>query len=89
MTLGMPERLDLGALLHRFVHRQVEDAGHGTNFLAHAFAGTNEQRIDEAFGAEAGLADERTQRVRAAQAAGTISWECHNKQILALGEWGR
>ena len=78
---GNAERLDLGALLHRFVHRQVEDAGHGAHFFAHAFAGTDEQRVDEAFRAEAGFADERTQRVGAAQAARTINWECHNREF--------
>ena len=78
---GNTHRLDLGALLHGFVHREVEDAGHGAHFLAHAFAGTDEQRIDKAFGAKAGFTDKRTQRVRAAQAAGTISWECHNSKF--------
>ena len=83
---GNAQRLDLGALLHGFVHREVEDAGHGAHFLAHAFAGTDEQRIDESFRAEAGFADERTHRFGATQAAGTISWECHNSKILAPQE---
>src|SRR5208337_4593506 len=49
--------------------------------FAHAFAGADEKRIDETFGAEAGFADKRAHRVGAAQAAGTISWECHNSKF--------
>ena len=83
---GNAQRLHLGALLHRFVDRQVVDPGHGAHFLANAFARANEQRIDEAFRAEAGFADKRAHRFGATQAAGTINWECHNNKILAPRE---
>src|SRR5208337_3328595 len=78
---GNAQRLDLGTLLHRLVHGEVEDARHGAHFLAHTFAGTDKQRINESFRTEAGFTDERTHRVRAAQAAGTIDWECHNSKF--------
>ena len=29
-------------LLHRFIHRKIEDARHGPDFLAHTLAGTDE-----------------------------------------------
>ena len=80
---GNAQRLHLGALLHRFVDRQVVHPGHGAHFLANAFAGTDEQRIDKAFRAEAGFADKRAHRFVATQAAGTINWKCHNSKILA------
>ncbi len=78
---GNAERFHFGALLYRFVHRKIEDAGHGAHFLAHAFARTDEQGIDEAFGAQTGFADERAHRFRATQATGTINRECHNRKF--------
>ena len=81
MTLGMPSDFHLGALFHRFVDRKIEDAGHGAHFLANAFAGTDEQRIDKAFGAEPGFANERTHRFGATQAAWTIGGEWHNRKF--------
>ena len=38
ITLGMPSALHLGALLYCFVDGEVEDSGHRTHFLAHAFS---------------------------------------------------
>ena len=80
---GNAQRLYLGALLHRLVDRQVVHAGHGAYFFANAFTGADKQRIDESLRAKTGFADKRTHRFIATQAAGTISWECHNNKILA------
>ncbi len=78
---GNAQRFHLGALFHRFVHRKIKDAGHGAHFLANAFSGANEQRIDKAFGAEPGFANERTHRFAATQAAWTIGGEWHNRKF--------
>ena len=40
----------------RFVDGEVEDAGHGTDCLANAFAGTDKERVDEVAGLENGFA---------------------------------
>ena len=40
------ELAHLAALFDQLVHREVEDARHGRDFLAHAFARLDEERID-------------------------------------------
>ena len=61
---GNAQRLHLGAFLYRFVDRQVVHAGHGAHFLANAFAGADEQRIDKAFRASGGFRGQRSASLR-------------------------
>ena len=46
--------------LHGFVDGEVEDAGHGGDFAANAFALAEEERVDEGAGVQVRLAHERT-----------------------------
>jgi hypothetical protein len=50
MTAGMPSFFTSAALLDRFVDGEIEDAGHGANFLAHSLTRADEERIDETLG---------------------------------------
>ena len=54
------------ATADRLIQRKIEDAGHGPDFLAHAFPWANEQWIDETFRSEPGLAHQGTQCAGAA-----------------------
>ena len=51
------------------VDGEIEDAGHGTDRVAHALAGADEERIDQVAGVERGFANQRAKRLSAAQAA--------------------
>ena len=62
---------------HGFIDREVEDAGHGGDFLADAFAGAEKERIDERAGVEVGLADEGAQGRGAAETAHAGDGEVH------------
>jgi hypothetical protein len=53
-------RLRRGRLFDRFIDRQLEDARHRADRLAHATSGRDEQRVDEAVWCQPRLADERT-----------------------------
>jgi hypothetical protein len=64
---GNTQAVNLPALFNQLVDREVEDAGHGGDFLAHAFARHHEQRVDQALHAQAGLAHEPPQRFRLPQ----------------------
>ena len=63
--------------LEGLVDGEVEDAGHGGDFLADAFAGAEEERIDERAGMEMGLADEGAQGRGAAETAHAGDGEVH------------
>ena len=70
---GHPVGLGGGRLAHGLVDRQLEDAGHRTHFAAFAFAGADEERVDEVVRRQAGLADERANRRCAPQAPRTVA----------------
>jgi hypothetical protein len=53
---------------HGFVHRQIEDAGHRTDWLADALAGAHKHGIHESVGREPGFSNQVAQFRRAAKA---------------------
>ena len=63
--------------LHRLVDGEVEDAGHGGDFLADAFAGADEDGLNERGGGEVGFADEGAQGFGAAETAQARGGEVH------------
>ena len=83
---GNTQRARFVGFLYRFIDRQIENAGHGAHFFAHAFAGANKERIDKVLGSEPSLAHHVAQGRGAAQAAQTCSREGH-AQILAGAGW--
>ena len=86
---GDAEGMDLAAFLDRLIDGEVEDAGHGADRLADAFAGTDEERIDEAGGSKPGLAHERAQGFGAAQPALTIDRKGHDCESIVPQRDGR
>ena len=44
---GNAQRRGLARLFHRFVHRKIEHARHGPDFLAHTFARADEQGVNK------------------------------------------
>ena len=52
-----------------FVDGEVEDAGHGADWAAHAFAGAEKEGIDQVAGVDGGLADQGAKGFGAAEAA--------------------
>ncbi len=67
------ELCGLFGFAHGLVDGEVEDAGHGADWIAHAFAGADKERIDEVAGLQRGLAHQRAQRLSCA-AAGACDW---------------
>ena len=61
------------ALLHQFVHRELEIARHGADLSAHAFARADEQRQDEMRRIELGFAHQASHRFGRAQAAHSMN----------------
>ena len=59
-TPGIPFGFRRSGFPHRFVHRQLADAGHRSDFAPLSLTRTDEQRIDEHVGSQAGLANERS-----------------------------
>ncbi len=68
--------------LHGFVDREVEDAGHGGDLAANAFAFAEEERVDERAGMQVRLAHERTHRRRGAEAAQACRGEVHGSSVV-------
>ncbi len=54
---------------HSLVDGEIEDAGHGADWVAHALAGADEERVDQVAGLERGFAHQGAKRLGAAQAA--------------------
>ena len=77
----MPSAAADFGFLHRFIDGEVEDAGHRANFAADAFAGAEEQRIDQCAGLEMGFADQAAHGLIAAQTPQPGDWVFH-KGIL-------
>ena len=69
-----------------FVDGEIEDAGHGGDFLADAFAGTDKERVDEGGRGEMGFADEGAQRRSAAETAHAGDGEVHKGRVLGSGD---
>ena len=61
------QRRLLGRLFHRLIDRQIEDAGHGTDFAPNPLTRAEEERVDQRAGFEPGLANQRTKRLGAAK----------------------
>ena len=62
---------------HGFVHREIEDAGHGGDGFANAFAGTDEEGIDQVAGVERSFAHQRAQRLALAHPPHAVGREGH------------
>ena len=85
LGLGQSEEYDggnaqsggLARRFHRFIHRKIEDARHGPDFLAHTLAWTDKQGVDKGLGREPGLANQRPQLVILAEAAEACDREGH------------
>src|ERR1039458_2086298 len=71
------ERPHLRALMHDFVHGQLEIAGHGPNFAADALTGAGEQRQDEFRRIQAGLPHQAADRLAGTQPAHAVYGERH------------
>jgi hypothetical protein len=63
------EGRSLFGFANSLIHGEIEDAGHGAYRIAHALAGTDEERIDQVAGIERGLAHECAKRLSATQTA--------------------
>ena len=50
MTAGTPRSGGLARLFHRFIHRKIEHARHGPDFLAHTLARADKQGVNKGFG---------------------------------------
>ena len=69
--------------LHGFVDGEVEDAGHGADLAAHAFALAEKERIDESGGLQMGFADERAHGCGGAQTAQARCRKFHADNSMA------
>src|SRR5438552_3380146 len=78
------KRVRVVCFSNRSVHREIKDSRHGADFLANAFAGTDEQRIDKILRSKPRFAHHIAQSDCAAQATKTRSREGHG-EILAGG----
>ena len=67
--------------LHGFVDREVEDAGHGGDLAADAFALAEEERVDERAGVQVRFAHERTHRRCRAQAPQPCRGKVHKYSV--------
>ena len=74
---GDAQGVRLPGLLHRLIHREVEDAGHGRDRPAHALPLHDEEREDEIVGSERRFTDHAAQGLGATQAAGAVDGEGH------------
>src|SRR5882724_4151203 len=74
-------------LADRLIDRQVEHSGHGTDFLAHTAARTDEHRIHKVLRSQASFPHQRSKGFAFAQAAKTRYRERHTL-ILAKGARG-
>ena len=54
---------------HCLVDGEVEDAGHGADFMADALAGAEKEGVDQVAGLKGGFAHQGAQRLSAAEAA--------------------
>src|ERR1700674_2040113 len=61
------QRTRFTGFLHNLVDREVDDSGHGADFLAYALSWADEDGIDEGFCAEASFAHQVAKRSGAAQ----------------------
>ena len=78
---GHAQRMDLLRLFDRFIHRQVEHARHRPNFLAHAFAGTNEHGIDKGLRSKARFTHQAAKLGSAAETAKTGNRKGHGNHL--------
>ena len=62
---------------HGFVDGEVEDAGHGADFAADAFAGTDKERIDQVAGLKDRFAHQGAHGIAAPKAAHPHLREAH------------
>src|ERR1700730_11748652 len=75
---GHPQRTRFAGFLHNLVDREVEDSGHGADFLAYALSWADEDGIDEGFCAEASFANQIAKGSGATQSAKTSFRKCHD-----------
>ena len=74
--------------LHRFVDGEIEDARHGADLAAHAFAFAEKQRVDEGRGLQMGFAHERAHGGGGAQTAQTGCRKFHADNSMAKARIG-
>ena len=65
----MPEAGGFLGFAHGLVDGEVEDAGHGADFVAHAFTGAEKEGVDQVAGIEGGLTHQGAKRLAAAETA--------------------
>src|SRR5258707_8741273 len=75
---GHSQRTRFTGLLNHLVDGEVEDSGHGADFLAYALSWADENGIDEGFRAEASFANQVAQWSGATQSAKTSFRKCHD-----------
>ena len=84
ITDGHAQGMNFLRLFHRLIHREIEHARHGANFLAHTFAGTNEHGIDKRVGSEAGFAHQVAKLGGAAETAKTGDRKGHENHLARI-----
>src|ERR1700680_339717 len=72
------QRTRFTGLFNNLVDGEVEDSGHGADFLAYALSRADEDGIDEGFCAEASFANQVAKWSGATQSAKTSFRKCHD-----------
>jgi hypothetical protein len=76
--------INLLCLFYRFVHREVEHAGHRADFLAHALTGANEHGVDKGLRSEAGFAHQIAKLRSAAETTKTGNRKGHGNHLARI-----
>src|SRR5260370_37252902 len=76
---GHSQPLRFAGLFHNLVDGEVEDSGHGADFLAYALSWADEDGIDEAFYAEASFANQVAKWSGATQSPKTSFRKSHDR----------
>ena len=81
ITLGMPSAFTSAHSFTASSMERLNTPGMERTSLRTPSPGQTNSGYTKPSGAEAGFADKRAHRFVAAQAAGTINWECHNMKF--------
>src|SRR5882762_3129203 len=75
---GHSQRTRLTGLFNDLVDGEVEDSGHGADFLAYTLSWADEEGIDQSFRAQASFANQVAKWSGATQSAKTSLRKCHD-----------